>query len=159
MKIASESTTPEESRLSPKGVFEIHRRHMSLALGGVKDTGAWGGGHPFDVELARIPAGKIGYPLHSHAAQTEYYIILQGSALLRDGGDTDVRIQAGDHFLCAPGEAHQLINTSEEDLVYYVIADQHRAEITTYPHTGKRQIKPEYRYFRIEDVDYYEGEE
>ena len=71
MKIASESSTPEENRVSPKGIYEINRRHMSLALGGVKDAGPWAGGHPFDVELARIPPGKIGYPLHSHAAQTD----------------------------------------------------------------------------------------
>ena len=77
--IIPESTLSEEHRTSPGVVYEIRRHHISLALGGVKDTGAWGGGHPFDIELATIPPGKAGYPLHSHAAQTEHHIILHGS--------------------------------------------------------------------------------
>ena len=92
MKPVNESSVTEEHRISPKQVYEIFRRHISLALGGTKDTGEWGGGHPFDVEMSRIPPGKKAYPTHSHAAQTE-------------------------------------------------------------------QIKPDYRYFRIYDIDYYDGEE
>ena len=158
-KIVAQSTLPEEHRTSPGGFYEIRRRHISLALGGVKDTGAWGGGHPFDIELATIPPGKAGYPLHSHAAQTEHYIILHGSGLLRGADGAEQPITAGDHFICHPGEAHQLFNNSSADLTYYVIADHHRADVTTYANSGKRQIKPEYRCFRVEDVDYYDGEE
>ena len=44
------SAVPVEHRRSPQGRFALERRHVSLALGGVKDTGAWGGGYPFDVE-------------------------------------------------------------------------------------------------------------
>lgn len=77
MKIIHQSDVPTEHRISPKGSFELHRQHISLALGGIKDVGPWGGGHPFDVELTRIPAGKRGYPYHSHAAQTEQYVIDQ----------------------------------------------------------------------------------
>jgi uncharacterized cupin superfamily protein len=159
MKPVNEDSVAEEHRISPKEVFEIYRRHISLALGGVKDTGEWGGGYPFDVELSRIPAGKRGYPSHSHAAQTEHYIILEGSGLLMDSYGPGTRIRSMDHFICRPGEAHQIVNDGASDLVYYVIADHHRADVTTYPTTGKRQIKPEYRYFKIADVDYYEGEE
>ena len=159
MNPVNESSVPEDHRISPRGNYEIHRRHISLALGGVKDTGEWGGGHPFDVEMARIPAGKTGYPLHSHAAQTEYYIVLSGSGVLKSDGGSVQEISAGDHFICPPGTVHQIHNDSGADLVYYVIADHHRADVTTYPESGKRQVKPEYRYFRIEDVPYYEGEE
>jgi len=70
-----------------------------------------------------------------------------------------VRIRAGDHVIVPPGEAHQIVNDSAADLKYYVIADHPRADVTTYPKTGKRQIKPELRYVRMEDVGYYDGEE
>lgn len=148
-----------EHRVSPKGRFELFRQHMSLALGGKKDAGPWGGGHPFDIELARIPAGKTNYPLHSHAAQTEHYIVLSGSGVLLDAREQSQRLQAGDHVICHPGEAHQIHNDGPEDLVFYVIADHHRAEVTTYPKTGKRHLKPEYRVVRPADADYYDGEE
>jgi len=159
MHIVNESQVSEEHRKSPKGAYEIFRKHISLALGGVKDVGTWGGGHPFDVELVKIPAGKKNYPFHSHAAQTEYYIIISGSGILIHGEGTSQPVKAGDHVILSPGKAHELVNNSKEDLVYFVLADHHRADVTSYPHTGKRQIKPEYRVVRLAEADYYEGEE
>lgn len=150
---------PVEHRRSPGGRFELERRHISLALGGVKDTGPWGGGHPFDIELTSLAPGKCNYPIHSHAAQTEHYIIISGSGVLRDDKGNTVPIAAGDHVICHPGEAHQIENDGSTALVFYVISDHHRADVTTYPRTGKRQIKPEYRVVTVEDAGYYDGEE
>jgi uncharacterized cupin superfamily protein len=159
MRIVHESAVPEEHRVSPKGRFEIHRRHVSLALGGIKDTGEWGGGHPFDVELVRLPPGRRNFPAHSHAAQTEYYLVVSGDGQALDAVGSAQAIRAGDHFIVLPGEVHQLHNTGTTDLVYYVIADHHRADVTSYPATGKRQIKPEMRVVALTDAAYYEGEE
>jgi len=159
MHIISESQVSAEHRISPKGAFEVFRKHMSLALGGAKDKGAWGGGHPFDIEYATIPAGKRNYPLHSHAAQTEYYIIVSGVGVVIDAAGREYEIKQGDHFLALPGEAHQLRARAESSLSYFVIADHHPADVTSYPKTGKRQIKPEYRVVSVRDVDYYDEEE
>lgn len=133
MHIINQSTVPIEHRQSPKGTFEVFRKHISIALGGIKDVGPWGGGHPFDIELATIPPRKTCYPYHSHAAQTEYYIILSGTGRLIHGEGKSQAIGPGDHILLLPGEPHQLINDSEQDLVYYVIADHHQADVTSYP--------------------------
>lgn len=159
MNKANESSVTPEHRKSPRGAFELTRRHMSVALGGKRDVGPWGGGHPFDVELAILPPGKKNYPYHAHAAQTEYYIFLSGTGVFVDEAGKEHPISAGDHVIVHPGQAHQIINNSGQELRYYVIADNHRADVTTYPKTGKRNIKPEGRSIRAEDVDYYEGEE
>jgi uncharacterized cupin superfamily protein len=159
MKKVNIAAVPVEHRRSPKGRFELKRQHVSLALGGMKDTGAWGGGHPFDVELTTLPPGKANYPLHAHAAQTEHYLVLSGAGVLRDDKGHAERLSAGDHVICHPGEAHQIVNDGADDLMFYVIADHHRADVTTYPRTGKRQLKPEYRVVEIADADYYAGEE
>ena len=159
MNQINESEVPLEERASPKGVYEIHRRHLSLALGGKKDQGAWNGGHPFDVELAMMPPGKKNYPLHSHAAQWEYYIILSGTGTVHESETRSHPVQSGDHLLFPPGEAHQLENTGEVDLVFYVIADHHPADVTSYPRTGKRHLKPEFRVVECTEADYYDGEE
>jgi uncharacterized cupin superfamily protein len=148
-----------EHRRSPAGKYELQRQHVSLALGGVKDGGTWAGGHPFDVELTSLPPGKCNYPLHSHAAQWEHYIILYGEGLFHGENGVRETVKAGDHIICPPGEAHQLENTGSDALTYYVIADHHPADITTYPRTGKRQLKPEYRVVQTADTDYYAGEE
>jgi uncharacterized cupin superfamily protein len=159
MRIINENAVTTETRNSPKGKFTVSRRHMSLALGGIKDIGQWGGGQPFDVEVAIIPPGKANYPLHSHAAQTEYYIVLSGSGRILDSENQSFPIKEGDHFIAAPGIAHQLVADSGTGLKYIVIADHHMADITTYPKTGKRLIKPEYRVINVIDTDYYAGEE
>jgi uncharacterized cupin superfamily protein len=159
MRLINQSEVPVEKRKSPQGVYELNRQHISLALGGVKDQGPWGGGHPFDVERVVLLAGKKNFPYHAHAAQTEYYIVLSGRGQVIDEAGHAGPIKAGDHFIVHPGEAHQIINESDRDLEYLVIADHHRADVTSYPQTGKRMIKPENRCIRASEADYYEGEE
>src|SRR6516164_6061089 len=94
MDKTNESAVEPEYRKSPVGSFQVIRRQMSVALGGKRDIGAWGGGHPFDVELAIIPAGKKNYPYHSHAAQTEYYIIVSGAGVFVDEAGQEHAIRA-----------------------------------------------------------------
>ena len=149
---------------SPKGKFHLFRRHLSLALGGRKDTGVWGGGHPFDLELTRVPPGATNWPYHIHSAQWELYVVLSGHGKVRTPeGEFD--IGPGDCFIHPPGEAHQICNPGTEDLVYYVIADNPPVEIGEYPDSGKTLYKRyvngkfERSIFEKIDVDYYQGEE
>ena len=92
MKKVIPSEIETETVASPKGDFQIQRQHVSLALGGIKDKGPWANGHPFDVELATLPPGKKNWPLHAHAAQTEFYIILSGTGLVFDSTDSPTEI-------------------------------------------------------------------
>jgi len=153
------SAVPVEDRLSPKGRYQLQRQHISLALGGIKDKGPWAGGHPFDIELTRLPPGKANFPMHSHAAQTEFYIILSGTGVLHGDNHQQDRLVAGDHLICHPGDAHQIENDGTEPLVFYVIADHHPADVGTYTRTGKRWLSPERRVVVAADVDYYADEE
>ena len=148
-----------EHRISPEGRFELERQHISLALGGLKDTGPWGGGHPFDIELTKVPPGKRNFPMHSHAAQTEFYIILSGTGLLHSDEGEPLRLVGGDHLICHPGDAHQIENDGSGLLTYYVITDHHQSDVGTYTRTGKRWLHPERRVVAIEDVGYYADEE
>jgi len=159
MKMINESDVPMESRKSPKGAYELSRKHISLALGGKKDQGTWAGGHPFDIELSRLPVGKKNFPFHSHAAQWEHYIFVSGTGRFLDHEKNWYEVKSGDHIVCMPGEAHLLENNGKEELVYYVVSDHHPADITTYPNTNKRHLKPEYRIVETTESDYYRNEE
>src|SRR5207249_11363943 len=75
---------------------------------------------PFEVELVRLPAGAKNFPFHSHATEWEFYLIVSGTGKVRAGKLTRA-LQAGDCVLNPPGEPHQIINTSEKYLLYYVI--------------------------------------
>lgn len=143
---------------SPKGKYHLFRRHLSLALGGKKDAGTWGGGHPFDVEMTRVPPGKTNWPYHAHSTQWEMYLILAGRGQVRALEGT-FDIGSGDCFIFPPGEAHQIHNHGTEDLIFYVIADNPPSDVGSYPDSGKWFIKPQRKAFKMTEVDYYQDEE
>ena len=113
---------PWTERRSPKGGYHRFSRNLSGAMTAAADGAAPPGPPPFDVGLVRLPPGVANYPFHSHGAEWECYLILAGRGTVRHG-DRRSPLRAGDCVLCPPGEPHQLINDGEEDLVYYVIAN------------------------------------
>mgnify|MGYP003113270566 CR=1 FL=1 len=157
----NEADVEVEHRTSPKGAFEMKRKHISIGMrgGDPYSTGPWEGGPPFDVELTTLPAGKKNYPYHNHASAWEYYIFISGTGKFRDENNEWHKIIAGDHIQCANGMAHQILNDSEEDLIFYVIANNTEVEIAEYPDTGKVLILPQRKLGFISEAEYYNGEE
>lgn len=149
---------PWTTQNSPGGKYGVQRRTLSQAAGGQKDIGTWGGGHPFDLEIHRIPPGKTNFPLHEHSAQWEAYYILSGFGKVRTPEGKQA-IQAGDYLVFSPGEAHQIINNGSEDLTLMVIADHPPADVIHYPDSGKWFVKPQKKVFEMNEVDYFKGEE
>ena len=159
MNVISIPALPETEGRSPTGKYHSFSKDISLALGGIKDTGAWGGGHPFDLQQRRVPAGAAVCPLHAHTAQWELFVVIAGSATVRTGDGTRTTVKAGDSFVQPPGTAHQIINTGTEDFVFFVIADNLPVDNTYYPESDKWQIKPQRKLFRMTDANYFDGEE
>jgi uncharacterized cupin superfamily protein len=143
---------------SPTGKYHSYYKNISLLLGGVRDVGTWGGGHPFDLQMRRVPPGAAVCPLHAHTIQWELFVVVSGSATVRSDKEIHV-VNAGDVFIQPPGTAHQILNTGTEDFVFYVIADNPPADSTWYPDSGKWQMKPQRKLFRMVETDYYDGEE
>jgi uncharacterized cupin superfamily protein len=144
---------------SPKGKFVGAGKDISEALGWDPKSGDARARHPFAVEILRIAPGQTPYPYHSHAAQWEFYHVISGRGLARDdSGKTP--IGEGDAFIYGPGEAHQLINDSSEDLILYVIADNPIGESCYYPDSNKWLVRsPARKLLRGEALDYFDGEE
>jgi uncharacterized cupin superfamily protein len=149
----------EFSWSSPKGKFVGAGKEISEALGRNPGSTDLRERHPFDVEILRIPAGKSPYPYHSHSAQWEFYQVISGTGIVRHSDGTSP-IEVGDAFLFAPGQPHQLINNSSEDLILYVVADNPFGESNYFPDSQKWIVRsPATRAIRSEAVDYYGGEE
>jgi uncharacterized cupin superfamily protein len=149
----------EETWTSPKGKFASAGKEVSEALGRRPNSTDLNERHPFDVEIARIPAGKIPYPYHLHSAQWEFYHVISGTGQVRHKDGT-TPIEPGDAFIFPPGEPHQLINNGTADLVLYVVADNPIGESVYYPDSNKWGVRsPERRILRSEPLDYYDGEE
>jgi uncharacterized cupin superfamily protein len=126
----------EEPWASPKGKFNGASRCLSGALGRKPRSTDLNERHPFDVEILRVPPGKIPYPFHSHSAQWEFYHVISGTGSVRHQYGTEP-IDAGDAFVFKPGEPHQLINDSDQDLVIYVVADNPPLESPSITTTAK----------------------
>jgi uncharacterized cupin superfamily protein len=149
----------EESWASPKGKFVGFGKEVSEELGWKPQSMDVRERHPFAVEIARIPPGKVPYPYHSHSAQWEFYHVISGRGAVRhEEGMT--AIVPGDAFIFEPGKPHQLINDGTEDLVVYVVADNPIGESCYYPDSKKWLVRsPERKVIRGEDGKYYDGEE
>lgn len=146
---------------SPKGTFMGSGQSISIALGREPESTDLMKRQPFDVEILRVPPGKKPYPYHSHSAQWEFYHVISGRGISRDE-EGETAIEEGDAFVFPPGEAHQLFNDGDEDLVLYVVADNPIGESGHYPDSNKWIVPlPETtrKIVACEGRDYYEGEE
>lgn len=144
---------------SPKGKFVGAGKEISEELGRKPQSTDLNERHPFDVEICRIPPGKTPYPYHAHSAQWEFYHVISGKGIIRHK-DGKTPIETGDAFIFKPGEPHQLINDSPEDLILYVVADNPIGESNYYPDSNKWSVRvPERKILRSDALDYYDGEE
>jgi len=159
MEIVNTNQLKEDSWNSPKGNFGGAGKQVSVALGRDPKSMNLNARHPFDVEILRLEPGMKPYPYHSHSAQWEFYHVISGKGVVRhENGNTE--ITEGDAFIFKPGEAHQMTNTGEVDLIIYVIADNPVGESCHYPDSGKWAVSsPEKQIIRSEALDYYDGEE
>ena len=149
---------PWEEQRSPSGKFHSFCRNVSVALGGVRNVGPWGGGHPFDLQTRRIPPGAAVCPFHSHFAQWEMFVVRQGGGTVRTA-DARTEVKTGDVYINPPGAAHQLINTSGSDFEVLIIADNPPLDAFYYPDSNKWGLRPPGKIFRITETDYFDGEE
>jgi uncharacterized cupin superfamily protein len=159
MKTIRISELPEEEQNSPTGKYRSFCRNISIALGGKRDTGPWGGGHPFDLQIRRVPPGAAVCPQHAHTVQWELFVAISGTATVHTD-DSVQSVSAGEAFVQEPGKAHQILNEGKEDFVFYVIADNPPADSTWYPQSKKWMLKPQRKIYREgTEVDYFDGEE
>lgn len=149
---------PWSEQHSPSHRFHSFSQNVSLALGGMRNGGTWCGGHPFDVQIRRIPPGAAVCPFHLHLSQWEMFVVRSGAATVRSGPDT-AAAETGEVFFHPPGVPHQLTNTGSADLEVLIIADNPMLDACYYPDSNKWGLRPPGKFFRMTEVGYYDGEE
>ncbi|HSH85345.1 MAG TPA: cupin domain-containing protein [Guyparkeria sp.] len=120
-----------------------------------------------------LPPGKRAWPYHWHYANEELFFVMYGTGTLRCGA-REYPLRAGDVVAAPPGEAHahQIINTSGDELRYLAVSTMLEPEIVEYPDSGKLCLfagaapggDKERRTLALclprgEAVDYWDGEE
>lgn len=159
MKKINTKNIAELTWSSPKGTFAGAGLEISEALGRKPQSTDLNERHPFDVEILRIPAGKIPYPYHSHSAQWEFYHVISGTGKVRHQEGT-TPIEPGDAFIFGPDQPHQLINDGTHVLEVYVVADNPIGESGYYPDSDKYIVRsPARKLLRSDALEYLDGEE
>lgn len=164
----NESDVEWELMESPKGRFQAREKMLPQYLtaraktqpsfGGAEATDATLRRRPFEVDLVSVSPGKLAWPRHYHSMQWEYYIVLSGHGeMLQEEGQSGIPMKPGEHIVQPPGWVHTIANTGDEDLVYYVIADNPVEEHCYYPDTDKWYAAG--ATYRPQEVDYWDGEE
>ena len=119
--------TPEHVAHGEK--FEVHDAPISPAVG-AKQLG---------YSLAIVPPGKRAYPFHCHHVNEEMFLVLEGRGVVRIG-ETEYPIRKGDVIASPAGgrdTAHQIVNTSEEELRYLMVSTMLPTDVIEYPDSDK----------------------
>jgi len=148
----------EFTDIEENGYYTSRRAQFSAGIGARK----------LGYNLTELPPGKAQCPFHSHRAEEEMFLILEGEGELRFG-DQRHKIRRFDVIACPTGGvdvAHQIINTGSTTMRYLALANMADVEICEYPDSDKvgiyangPQMPGLRKLFRSETtVDYYDRE-
>jgi uncharacterized cupin superfamily protein len=121
------------------------------------------GAQKLGYNVTVVPPGKRAFPFHNHRVNEELFFILEGEGEVRIGSET-FKIKKGDLVAHPPGgaeTAHQIINTSREELKYLAVSTKLSPEIADYPDSKKFGILAEnFRFVGREkdSLGYFDGE-
>jgi uncharacterized cupin superfamily protein len=88
----------------------------------------------FGVNLTRLSPGGSSALRHAHTKQDEFVYILEGRpTLVTDAGRMALKAGMCAGFKAGTGDAHHLVNETDEDVVYLEIGDRTRGDSATYP--------------------------
>jgi uncharacterized cupin superfamily protein len=88
----------------------------------------------FGVNLTQLAPGAVSALRHAHSRQDEFVYVLQGHPVLRtDAGDTPLAPGLCAGFKAGTGDAHQLLNPTDETVVYLEIGDRSAGDSVSYP--------------------------
>lgn len=142
--------------------FFYSRKHLTQLVGG----------EMLGASLYKLMPGKKAFPYHFHYANEEAILVLEGSGTLRLN-DEKVPIIKGDYIALPKGavHAHQIINTSNDPLIYFCFSTMVHPDVTEYPDSQKIGVSAGVapggdhtkshlkKYFlKNADVPYFEGE-
>ncbi len=90
--------------------------------------------HNFGVNLTRLRPGASSALRHSHSRQDEFVYILQGHPTLHtDEGFTPLAPGHCAGFPGGNGNAHRLVNDTQDDVLYLEVGDRTQGDEGSYP--------------------------
>jgi uncharacterized cupin superfamily protein len=106
-----------------------------------------------------VEPGALSYPPHCHSAEEELFLVLDGTGTLLLGDD-EHPVRAGSLVARPPGTgvAHAF-RAGDEPLTLLAYSNRDPNDICFYPRSGKVSLRGVRAIFRVQRVDYWDGEE
>jgi uncharacterized cupin superfamily protein len=134
----------------------------------LRRLGAAAGAQLIGANLTELAPHSKSFPLHYHCATEEAVYIVRGTGIARIG-EASVPVREGDFiaYPVGPEHAHQMINESDEPLVYLCVsANPVKVDVVGYPDSKKVAAtagtfeKPIHRWIsrQGDSLDYWDGE-
>jgi len=112
----------------------------------------------FGVNLTRLAPGAESSLRHAHARQDEFVYILEGRpTLITNEGATELSPGMCAGFKAGSGDAHHLVNRSNEDVLYLEIGDRTRGDSAIYPDEDMQVVQDaegKWRYLHKDGTPY-----
>jgi uncharacterized cupin superfamily protein len=146
-RIVNAADVPGESRTG--ATVGRERRDLGTAAGSVR-TG---------MKLVIVEPGKLGVAPHCHSAEEEIFVVLEGAGELVLG-DEEHPVRPG-HVIARPpgtGVAHTM-RAGVDGLTYLAYGTRVPNDICFYPRSGKVYLCGVGVIGRIEQLDYWDGED
>ncbi|MCB9642719.1 MAG: cupin domain-containing protein [Myxococcales bacterium] len=113
----------------------------------------------FGVNFVTLAPHSVSALRHAHQKQDEFVYILQGYPTLQtDQGDTPLSPGMCAGFRAGTGDAHRLINQTDEDVVYLEIGDRSEGDGVHYPDDDiqAKFLEGAWRFFHKDGTPYPE---
>ena len=119
------------------------------------------------LRLATVEPGALMAPPHCHAAEEEIFVVLEGGGEVdlwpspRFGGEMETFPLRAGSTLCRPAGTHRAhgIRAGESGLTVLAYGTRDPNDISYYPRSGKVNIRGVGVIGRLEQLDYWEGED
>ena len=172
---------PEVDELSPRpsclvNVDEVeeHERVGATVARRVRDLGRAAGSERTGVKLYDVVPGMLMNPPHSHAAEEEIFVVLDGSGTVElwphpravaeperfAGGHEERPVRAGHTITSPAGRGRPLaVRAGGDGMRVLAYGTRDPNDITYYPRSGKVMLRGVGVIGRLEQLDYWDGED
>jgi uncharacterized cupin superfamily protein len=112
----------------------------------------------FGVNLTRLAPGAESSLRHAHARQDEFVYILEGRpTLVTNQGPTELAPGMCAGFKAGDGDAHHLVNRTNQDVLYLEIGDRTPGDSAIYPDEDMQVVQDadgKWRYLHKDGTPY-----
>lgn len=126
----------EATQVTPRTNLSIYPEPFASRMAG-REKRALGdvfGLSNFGVNLTKLLPGAVSALRHAHSRQDEFIYILQGNpVLITDAGETQLAPGMCSGIKAGTGNGQQLLNRSNEEVVYLEIGDRSAGDSVIYP--------------------------